>query len=81
MPNTTRRYAAAGPKGQCRQMMDPDNLTGRIAVVTGGWTGPGAAMARSFAEVGMAVAALEIDEAVAECSASRNAEPKVRTTA
>jgi NAD(P)-dependent dehydrogenase (short-subunit alcohol dehydrogenase family) len=60
-------------------MMDPDSLTGRIAVVTGGGSGPGAATARSFAEVGMAVAALDIDEAVAARAASRNGEPKVRT--
>jgi NAD(P)-dependent dehydrogenase (short-subunit alcohol dehydrogenase family) len=60
-------------------MMDPDSLTGRIAVVTGGGSAPGGATARVFAEVGMAVAALDIDEAVAACAASRNGEPKVRT--
>jgi NAD(P)-dependent dehydrogenase (short-subunit alcohol dehydrogenase family) len=43
-------------------MMDRDSLTGRIAEVNGGGSGPGAAMARSLAEVGMAVAALDIDE-------------------
>ena len=57
-------------------MMDPDSLTGRIAVVTGGGAGPGAAMARSFAEVGMAVAGLDIDRATAPCAASRNGDRK-----
>jgi hypothetical protein len=37
-----QRLRAAGPKGQRRQMMDPDSLTGRIAVVIGGGSGPGA---------------------------------------
>jgi NAD(P)-dependent dehydrogenase (short-subunit alcohol dehydrogenase family) len=39
------------------------DLAGRIAVVTGGGSGLGAAMCRVFAEAGMAVAALDIDEA------------------
>jgi NAD(P)-dependent dehydrogenase (short-subunit alcohol dehydrogenase family) len=39
------------------------DLAGRIAVVTGGGSGLGAAMCRAFAEAGMAVAALDIDEA------------------
>jgi 3-hydroxybutyrate dehydrogenase len=60
-------------------MMDPDSLTGRIAVVTGGRSGPGAAMARSFAEVGAAVTALDIDEVVAACAASASGERSVRT--
>jgi NAD(P)-dependent dehydrogenase (short-subunit alcohol dehydrogenase family) len=38
-------------------------LAGRVAVVTGAGSGLGAAMARSFAEAGMAVAVLDIDEA------------------
>jgi 2-keto-3-deoxy-L-fuconate dehydrogenase len=61
-------------------MMGPDSPTGRIAVVTGGGSGPGAATARVFAEVGMAVPGLDIDEAAPACTASRNGEPKVRTT-
>ena len=60
-------------------MMDPDSLTGRIAVVTGGGSGPGVAMARTFAEVGLAVGALVIDEAVAACAASRSGERSART--
>jgi NAD(P)-dependent dehydrogenase (short-subunit alcohol dehydrogenase family) len=39
------------------------DLAGRTAVVTGGGSGLGAAMCRAFAEAGMAVAALDIDEA------------------
>src|SRR5262245_16917183 len=38
-------------------------LAGRVAVITGGGSGLGAAMGRSFAEAGMAVALLDIDEA------------------
>jgi NAD(P)-dependent dehydrogenase (short-subunit alcohol dehydrogenase family) len=38
-------------------------LTGRIAVVTGAGSGLGAAMCHRFAQAGMAVAALDIDEA------------------
>lgn len=44
-------------------LTDLTGLTGRIAVVTGGGSGLGAAMCRCFAEAGMAVAALDIDEA------------------
>jgi hypothetical protein len=36
-------------------------------------------MARSFAEVGIAVAALDIDEAVAACAASGSGERSART--
>jgi NAD(P)-dependent dehydrogenase (short-subunit alcohol dehydrogenase family) len=60
-------------------MMDRDSLTGRIAVVTGGGSGPGAAMGRPFAEVGMAVAAHDIDKAVAACAASGDGQRSVRT--
>jgi NAD(P)-dependent dehydrogenase (short-subunit alcohol dehydrogenase family) len=45
-------------------------LRGRIAVVTGGGSGLGAAMCREFAGAGMAVAALDIDEANAQATAS-----------
>ena len=41
------------------------DLRGRIAVVTGAGSGLGAAMSRRFAEAGMAVAALDIDEPAA----------------
>ena len=50
--------------------MDTGDLAGRIAVVTGAGSGLGAAMARTFAEVGMAVAALDIDEAAAQATAT-----------
>jgi len=45
-------------------------LAGRIAVVTGAGSGLGAAMGRRFAEAGMAVAALDIDEARARETAA-----------
>jgi NAD(P)-dependent dehydrogenase (short-subunit alcohol dehydrogenase family) len=45
-------------------------LTGRVAVVTGAGSGLGAAMARAFAEAGMAVAALDIDLGSAETTAA-----------
>jgi NAD(P)-dependent dehydrogenase (short-subunit alcohol dehydrogenase family) len=45
-------------------------LAGRIAVVTGAGSGLGAALARTFAEAGMAVAALDIDEPAAEATAT-----------
>jgi NAD(P)-dependent dehydrogenase (short-subunit alcohol dehydrogenase family) len=51
-------------------MTGHDDLAGRIAVVTGAGSGLGAAMARTFAEVGMAVAALDIDEAAARATAA-----------
>ena len=41
-------------------------LAGRIAVITGGGSGLGAAMARVFAQAGMAVATLDIDDAAAQ---------------
>lgn len=46
------------------------STSGRIAVVTGAGSGLGAAMARTFAEAGMAVAALDIDEPAARGTAS-----------
>ena len=45
------------------------DLQGRVAVVTGGGSGLGAAMCRQFASAGMAVAALDIDEANAQGTA------------
>ena len=42
-----------------------EDLAGRVAVITGGGSGLGAAMGRAFAEVGMGVAVLDIDEASA----------------
>jgi NAD(P)-dependent dehydrogenase (short-subunit alcohol dehydrogenase family) len=54
--------------------MDVGDLAGRIAVVTGAGSGLGAAMARTFAEVGMAVAALDIDETAAQATATSLAE-------
>jgi NAD(P)-dependent dehydrogenase (short-subunit alcohol dehydrogenase family) len=62
--------------------MDVGDLAGRIAVVTGAGSGLGAAMARTFAEAGMAVAALDIDEAAAQATATSLAEDfDVPTTA
>jgi meso-butanediol dehydrogenase / (S,S)-butanediol dehydrogenase / diacetyl reductase len=51
-------------------MTSYDDLVGRIAVVTGAGSGLGAALARTFAEAGMAVAALDIDEPAAEATAA-----------
>ena len=51
-------------------MTSYDDLAGRIAVVTGAGSGFGAALARTFAEAGMAVAALDIDEPAAEATAA-----------
>jgi NAD(P)-dependent dehydrogenase (short-subunit alcohol dehydrogenase family) len=45
-------------------------MRGRIAVVTGAGSGLGAAMCRQFAEAGMAVAALDIDEEGAKATAT-----------
>ena len=57
-------------------------LRDRTAVVTGAGSGLGAAMARVFATVGMAVAALDIAEAAAKVTATTlAAEHGVRTTA
>ena len=57
-------------------------LAGRVAVVTGAGSGLGAAMARTFAEAGMDVAALDIDEPAARATAERlSAELGVATTA
>jgi NAD(P)-dependent dehydrogenase (short-subunit alcohol dehydrogenase family) len=50
------------------------DLAGRIAAVTGAGSGLGAAMARLFASRGMAVAALDIDEADAAATAKSIAE-------
>ena len=51
-------------------MSETDELTGRIAVVTGGGSGLGAAMCREFAAVGMTVAVLDIDDGNAVATAS-----------
>ncbi len=45
------------------------DLAGKIAVVTGGGSGLGAAMARAFAQQGMSVAALDIDASAVESTA------------
>lgn len=45
--------------------MNPD-LAGKVAVVTGGGSGLGAALGRTFAGAGMAVALLDIDASAAE---------------
>jgi len=50
------------------------DLAGRIAVVTGAGSGLGAAMCQRFAEAGMAVAALDIDESGARETATALAE-------
>jgi NAD(P)-dependent dehydrogenase (short-subunit alcohol dehydrogenase family) len=50
--------------------LSAEDLAGRIAVVTGAGSGLGAAMARTFAEAGMAVAALDIDEGAARATAA-----------
>jgi NAD(P)-dependent dehydrogenase (short-subunit alcohol dehydrogenase family) len=58
------------------------DLAGRIAVVTGAGSGLGAAMGRRFAEAGLAVAALDIDEDAARATATALAEQHhVPTTA
>lgn len=44
--------------------------TGKVAVVTGGGSGLGAAMAREFAGAGMSVAVLDIDGPAAEQTAT-----------
>jgi NAD(P)-dependent dehydrogenase (short-subunit alcohol dehydrogenase family) len=51
-----------------------EDLTGKVAVITGGGSGLGAAMGRTFAAAGMAVAALDIDETSAQTVASELAE-------
>lgn len=57
-------------------------LAGRIAVITGGGSGLGAAMGRAFASKGMAVAALDIDGPAAAATAASLAEEfGVATTA
>jgi NAD(P)-dependent dehydrogenase (short-subunit alcohol dehydrogenase family) len=43
-----------------------DELAGKVAVVTGGGSGLGAALARLFARAGMGVAVLDLDEASAQ---------------
>jgi NAD(P)-dependent dehydrogenase (short-subunit alcohol dehydrogenase family) len=59
-----------------------DVLAGRIAVVTGAGSGLGAALPRVFANAGMAVAALDIDEVAAQATAATLAqETGVPTTA
>ncbi|HXZ62500.1 MAG TPA: SDR family NAD(P)-dependent oxidoreductase [Acidimicrobiales bacterium] len=50
-------------------MPETTELTGRVAAVTGGGSGLGAAMCRVFAGAGMAVAALDIDADAADATA------------
>jgi NAD(P)-dependent dehydrogenase (short-subunit alcohol dehydrogenase family) len=65
-------------EGECGVTRD---LAGKVAVVTGGGSGLGAALARLFAGQGMAVATLDIDELAAERTASAvRAELAVPTT-
>lgn len=56
------------------------DLAGRIAAVTGGGSGLGAAMAKVFAEAGMGVAVLDIDDVRAKKVAEELAELGVPTT-
>lgn len=49
-------------------------LAGKVAVITGGGGGLGAALGKVFAEAGMGVAALDIDEAAAARTAAELAE-------
>ncbi len=49
-------------------------LNGKVAVITGGGGGLGAALGRVFAQAGMGVAALDIDEAAAAGTAAELAE-------
>jgi NAD(P)-dependent dehydrogenase (short-subunit alcohol dehydrogenase family) len=56
------------------------DLAGRTAVVTGGGSGLGAAMARKFADAGAHVAVLDIDEEAAAATAASIAEVGVTTT-
>jgi NAD(P)-dependent dehydrogenase (short-subunit alcohol dehydrogenase family) len=56
-------------------MAEMGNLAGRVAVVTGGGSGFGEAMARAFAEAGMSVAVLDIDEARAAAVAESLGDP------
>lgn len=58
------------------------DLTGKVAVITGGGSGLGAAMGSAFAAAGAAVAVLDIDGAAADTTAGRIAdEASVATTA
>ena len=58
------------------------DLSGKIAVITGGGGGLGAAMAHVFAAAGAAIAAVDIDESAAETTATAiAAEFAVPTTA
>ncbi|HZR79998.1 MAG TPA: SDR family NAD(P)-dependent oxidoreductase [Candidatus Binatia bacterium] len=50
--------------------MPKARLAGKVAVVTGGGSGLGAALGRTFAGIGMSVAVLDIDEAAAKDVAS-----------
>jgi NAD(P)-dependent dehydrogenase (short-subunit alcohol dehydrogenase family) len=60
----------------------PEALAGRIAAVTGAGSGLGAALCRRFAEAGLAIAALDIDEQAAQATAAELArEWKVAATA
>jgi NAD(P)-dependent dehydrogenase (short-subunit alcohol dehydrogenase family) len=47
-----------------------DKLAGRVAVVTGGGSGLGAVMERTFAEVGKAVTTLATSEALLQSGAT-----------
>ena len=71
-PETSRCFQ---PSSRRRTSYDPGmataaDLKGKVAVVTGGGSGLGAAMGRVLAEAGMAVAALDIDEANARATAA-----------
>jgi NAD(P)-dependent dehydrogenase (short-subunit alcohol dehydrogenase family) len=56
-------------------------LRGRVAVVTGGGSGFGAALCREFARAGMAVAVLDIDKAAADVTAATLADLDVPVAA
>ena len=67
---TSSASAASGCRANRADRGDQvENLTGKVAVVTGGGSGLGAAMARVFAAEGMRVAVLDIDGANAEAVA------------
>ena len=58
-------------------MSDVQDWTGRVAVVTGGGSGIGAALCRRFAEAGMSVVVADVDEGSAAEVATRLADDAV----
>src|SRR5439155_2508092 len=73
-PRVELHLGTGGDAGRIRDQIVTTELTGKVAVISGGGGGLGAAMGHAFAGVGAGVAVLDIDEVAAQETAAAIAE-------